>query len=169
MDLEKIKQNIDATVNEEKLKELRDYASSRLEEVRKQKEISSKAEIEMKYKGKYILCYGRNMTMMAAASQKNENDIKIVYVEDTDFQGHGFFRCKAKVFEIKYNDEYNLPSHLGADVYGEVYVNFEYDKQYSFYEQDIDKILTRDEVIEILDEAKAAQIDLFDEWKKCVQ
>ena len=48
MDLEKIKKNIDDSFNEHDLKVLRDYAGSRLEEVRKQKELSKKAEIEMK-------------------------------------------------------------------------------------------------------------------------
>lgn len=167
MDLEKIKKNIDASLSEKDLKELRDYAGYRLEEVRKQKELSNKAEVELKYKGKYILCYGRTMEMIGGI--KNKNDIKIVYVEDTDFQGNGFFRCKAKIIQIKYNDEYNLVSHIGAEEYGEVYVTFEQDKQYSFYEQDIEKILTKDEVIEMLDEAKAAQIDMMDEWKKCLQ
>jgi hypothetical protein len=166
MDLEKIKKNIDASLSEHDLKELRDYAGSRLEEVRKQKELSNKAEIELKYKGKYILCYGHAMQMIGG---KNKNDIKIVYVEDTDLQGHGFFRCKAKIIQIKYNDEYNLVSHIGAEDYGEVYVSFEQDKQYSFYEQDIDRILTKEEVIEMLDEAKASQIDMMDEWKKCLQ
>ena len=64
MDLEKIKKNIDASLSEHDLKELRDYADSRLGEVRKQKELSNKAEIELKYKGKYILCYGRTMKMI---------------------------------------------------------------------------------------------------------
>ena len=167
MDLEKIKKNIDASLSEHDLKELRDYADSRLGEVRKQKELSNKAEVELKYKGKYILCYGSALKMMG--SVKNQNDIKIVYVEDTDFQGHGFFRCKAKIIQIKYNDEYNLVSHIGAEDYGEVYVSFEQDDQYSFYENDIDKILTKNEVIEMLDEAKATQIDMMDEWKKCLQ
>lgn len=167
MDLEKIKKNIDASLSEDDLKELRDYADSRLEEVRKQKELSNKAEVEMKYKGKYILCYGSALKMMG--SIKNQNDIKIVYVEDTDFQGHGFFRCKAKIIQIKYNDEYNLVNHIGAEDYGDVYVSFEQDKQYSFYETDIEKILTKEEVIEMLDEAKATQIDMMDEWKKCLQ
>lgn len=167
MDLEKIKKNIDASLSEHDLKELRDYADSRLGEVRKQKELSKKAEVEMKYKGKYILCYGSDLKMMG--SVKNQNDIKIVYVEDTDFQGHGFFRCKATIIQIKYNDEYNLVSHIGAEDYGEVYVSFEHDDQYSFYENFIDKILTKEEVIEMLDEAKAAQIDMMDEWKKCLQ
>lgn len=164
MELEKIKKNIDASFSENDLKELRDYAGSRLEEVRKQKALSNKAELELKYKGKYILCYGHSMQI-----GKNKNDIKIVYVEDTDFQGHGFFRCKAKIIEIKYNDDYNLASHIGAEDYGEVYVSFEHDDQYSFYEHDIDRILTKDEIIEMLDEAKAAQIDMMDEWKKCLQ
>lgn len=167
MDLEKIKKNIDVSFNEHDLKVLRDYAGSRLEEVRKQKELSKKAEIEMKYKGKYILCYGTDITMIGG--DKNKNDIKIVYVEDTDFQGHGFFRCKVKIIQIKYNDEYNLVRHISAGEYGEVYVSFEYDEQYNFYEQDIERILTKDEVIEMLDEAKVAQIDMMDEWKKCLQ
>ena len=167
MDLEKIKKNIDASLSEHDLKELRDYAGSRLEEVRKQKELCKKAEIELKYKGKYILCYGRTIQMNGGV--KNQNDIKIVYVEDTDFKGNGFFRCKAKIIRIKYNDEYNLISHIGADDYGEVYVSFEHDDQYSFYEQDIERILTKEEVIEMLDEAKAIQIDMMDEWKKCLQ
>ena len=167
MDLEKIKKNIDASSSENDLKELRDYADSRLGEIRKQKELSNKAELELKYKGKYILCYGRTIQMNGGV--KNKNDIKIVYVEDTDFQGHGFFRCKAKIIQIKYNDEYNLVSHIGADEYGEVYISIEHDNQYSFYEQDIEKILTKEEVIEFLDEAKAAQIYMVDEWKKCLQ
>ena len=124
-------------------------------------------EVELKYKGKYILCYGKTMEMNGVI--KNKNDIKIVYVEDTDFQGHGFFRCKATIIQIKYNDEYNLVSHIGAEDYGEVYVSFEQDKQYSFYENDIERILTKEEVIELLDEAKAVQIDMMDEWKKCLQ
>ena len=167
MDLEKIKKNIDASLSEHDLKELRDYAGSRLEEVRKQKELSNKAEVEIKYKGKYILCYGRTIQMNGGV--KNQNDIKIVYVEDTDFKGNGFFLCKAKIIKIKYNDEYNLISHIGADDYGEVYVSFEADDQYYFYEQDIEKILTKEEVIEMLDEAKAIQIDMMDEWKKCLK
>ena len=166
MDLEKIKKNIDASLSEHDLKELRDYADFRLEEVRKQKELSNKAEIELKYKGKYILCYGRTMKMIGGV--KNKNDIKIVYVEDTDFQGHGFFRCKAKIIQIKYNDEYNLVNHIGAEDYGEVFVSFEHCDQFNFYENDIDKILTKNEVIEMLEEAKAVQIDMMDEWKKCL-
>ena len=79
MDLEKIKKNIDASLSEHDLKELRDYAGSRLEEVRKQKELSNKAEVELKYKGKYILCYGKTMEMNGVI--KNKNDIKIVYVD----------------------------------------------------------------------------------------
>lgn len=167
MDLENIKKNIDASLSENDLKELRDYADSRLDEVRKQKELSKKADVEMKYKGKYILCYGRTIKMIGGV--KNKNDIKIVYVENTDFQGHGFFRCKAKIIQIKYNDEYNLVNHIGADDFGEVYISFEHDTQYSFYENDIEKILTKEEVIEMLDEAKATQIDMMDEWKKCLQ
>ena len=166
MDLEQIKNDIDNTIDEKKLKEIRDYAAYQLDAVRKQRELSQKAELEMQYKGKYVLCYGRNYSMVY--STQNLNDIKIVYVEDTDFKGNGFFVCKAKIIHIEYDNEYDSIKHIGSDDYGVCSISYEEDDDYHLEEKDIERIITKEEAIKLIEEAKTNQNRLLEQWEKCI-
>lgn len=153
---------IDTMIDENALRSIRSVADNRLQEVKKQKELADKVDLEDKYRDKYLLIYGRTMAMMPSAVTVNKNDIKIVHVKEINFKGNGFFSCKAKVLHIDYDNESNVLKHLSSSEYGSCYVSYTFDDQFSLNERDIDKIITKEEALEYIKEAKDIQKQMIE-------
>ena len=147
--------------DETELKKIRDIADKRLHEVKAEKEYKQKELLEEKYRGKYLLFYGRNVSMMCTT--KNPNDIKIVHVLDIHFQGNGFFRVKAKIIHIKYNDEWQQIKHLTSD-WTSSYISCSEDDSFDIREGDIDEIIDKQKVDKMIKNLKDTQNRIFDNW-----
>ena len=100
---EDLKEKICNLTDENELREIRDYADARLQQVKEEKAFAKKEILEAKYKDKYIVKYGSNWIQNSRTLSKNENDITIAHILNISFQGRDFFRCHAKVIHIKYS------------------------------------------------------------------
>ena len=63
MAIDDLKTKIDGLTSESELRELRNYADTRLQSLKEAKEMENKSEHENRYKGKYLLLYGRTVSM----------------------------------------------------------------------------------------------------------
>lgn len=157
-----LKTKIKAITNEDDLRELREYADTCLQEVKESKAFKCKAKLENKYKDKYLLKYGRNIGK--AISTVNKKDMEIIHVIEIEFVGKGFFRCKVKGVQIKFDDEYRQLSHLTANDWGSVYVSYVDDEQYDIREDQIDEIITKEKAMELIEIAKNDFNDIVTKW-----
>lgn len=161
MAVKDLKTKIKAITNEDDLRELREYADTCLQAVKESKAFKCKAKLENKYKDKYLLIYGRFIGK--AFSSVNKKDMTIIHVEEIEFSGRGFFRCKVKGIHIKFDDEYERISHLTAD-WGSAYVSFIEDNQYDLREDEIDEIITKEKAMELIEVAKNDFNDIITKW-----
>ena len=159
--IDTLKKLIDKVEDESALRQIRNYADNVLQNVKKQKELINKTEIENKYKGKYLLMYGSYASM--THRETNKNDIKIIHVLDTDFKGHGFFRCHAKVLHFKFGDEYESIKHLSSD-WDSAYISITDDEQYDINENEISEVIDKDEAEKIIDKYKENYLNLMKNW-----
>ena len=159
--MQDIKKWIRSLSDEDALRELRDYSDEHLQDLKERKARSSKAEIEEKYRDKYLVFYGRHVAMTSRVP--NMNDITIVHVLDVDFVGRGFFRCHVREIHIKYDDEWNQVSHLTSD-WGSAYISCSDDTQYDIRENEIDGIIDREKVMEIVGKARENCAKIADMW-----
>lgn len=162
--IENIKEQIGNLTNEDELRELREFADARLQQVKEEKAFAKKEVLEAKYKDKYIVKYGSNWMTNSRICTKNENDITIAHILNISFQGRGFFRCHAKVIHIEYDSESSFVSHLTADGFNEVNIHCFEDAQYDLNENEIDKIITQNEANEIIADAKKLQKEIMKNW-----
>lgn len=154
--------DLNTITDETELKQIRDMADKRLEKIREAKQIEQKEILEEKYRGKYLVFYGRNVSMMCTT--KNPNDIKIVHVLDIHFQGNGFFRVKARIIHIKYNDEWQQIKHLTSD-WTSSYISCSEDDSFDIHESDIDEIIDKQKVDNMIKNLKDTQNRIFDNWE----
>lgn len=157
-----LKNQIDLIEDEATLREIRSIADNRLQEVKQSKKETRKQEAETKYKNKYLLVYGRTYSM--TISEKNELDLKIYKVLDIEFSTDDFFRCSAKLIHIEYDNEFD-EIHLTSTNYGSCKIEFSVDSSCDIYENRIEKILTKEEVQDILKTAKENQLKLIEQWE----
>lgn len=162
--IENIKEQIGNLTNEDELRELREFADARLQQVKEEKAFAKKEVLESKYKDKYIVIYGSDWMKNSRICTKNENDITIAHILNISFQGRGFFRCHAKVIHIEYDSESSFVSHLTADGFNEVNIHCFEDTQYDLNENEIDKIITQNEANEIIADAKKLQKEIMKNW-----
>lgn len=162
MAVKDLKTKIKAITNEDDLRELRNYADMCLQEVKDSKTFKCKAKLENKYKDKYLLKYGRNICK--AFSTVNKKDMEIIHVLEIEFAGKGFFRCKVKGVQIKFDDEYKQIAHLTANDWGSVYVSYIEDEQYDICENQIDEIITKEKAMELIEIAKNDVNDIVTKW-----
>ena len=153
-----LKKLIDKVEDETALRQIRNYADNVLQNVKKQKELMNKTEIENKYKGKYLLMYGSYASMIHR--ETNMNDLKIIHVLDIDFKGNGFFRCHAKVLHFKFGDEYKSISHISSD-WDSAYISITDDEQYDINENEISEVIDKDEAEKIIDKYKENYLNLM--------
>ena len=161
---EDIKEKIGNLTNEDELRELREFADARLQQVKEEKAFAKKEVLEAKYKDKYIVKYGSDWKKNSSASPKNENDITIAHILNISFQGRGFFRCHAKVIHIEYDTESSMISHLTSDGFNEVNIHCFEDTQYDLRESEIDKIITQNEANGLIADAKKLQKEIMNNW-----
>ena len=159
---EDIKEKIGNLSNEDELRELREYADARLQQVKDEKALANKEVLEAKYKDKYLVKYGS--ALMKAGGIPNTNDITIIHVLNIDFQGRGFFRCHAKVIHIEYDSEMSLVGHLSAAGYNEIHLECFEDSQYDLNEADINKIIDENEANQMIADAKEFQKEIMKNW-----
>lgn len=162
--IEDIKEQIGNLTNENELRELREFADARLQQVKEEKAFAKKEVLESKYKDKYIVKYGHDWIQSDRAFSNNENDITIAHIMSVSFQGQGFFRCHARVIHIEYDSESSMISHLSADGFNEVNIHCYEDTQYDLREDEIDKIITQNEANEIIADAKKLQKEIMKNW-----
>ena len=161
---EDIKEKIGNLTNEDELRELREFADARLQQVKEEKAFAKKEVLEAKYKDKYIVKYGSDWMKNSSASPKNENDITIAHILNISFQGRGFFRCHAKVIHIEYDSESSMIAHLTSDGFNEVNIHCFEDTQYDLRESEIDKIITQNEANGLIADAKKLQKEIMKNW-----
>jgi len=147
--------------DETELKQIRDMADKRLEEIREAKQIEQKEILEEKYRGKYLVFYGRTVSMTNTI--KNPNDIKIVHILDIKYRGEGFFKANAKVVHIKYNDEWQQIKHLTSD-WTSAYISSSEDNAFNIRECDIDEIIDKQKADRMIKQIKNSQIRILDNW-----
>ena len=157
----KIKNLINEIDGVSQLRDIREFADLHVQLAKEAEALANSAELEAKYRGKYLIMYGRHVSMMM--STQNKNDIRIVHVLDIKFKGHGFFRCHARVIHIKFNDEWKQISHLTSD-WGSSYISYTDDKQYDIHENDIDEIVDKGRAEELVRRAKEDYMKIANRW-----
>ena len=95
-----VKEAIATCNSENELRELRECADIRLQTVKREHAASKREDYTAKYKGKYILMYGKHYTRMS--SFDNFHKTTIVLVEDILSVNYGFMMVKGKLLEIDY-------------------------------------------------------------------
>lgn len=162
---EELKEKINNLTDETELKEISLWADARRQQLKDEKAMANKTELEAKYKGKYLIKYGRQMMAMAVKfNRDNLDDITIIHVLDIDFKGRGFFRCHAKVIHIQYDPETSLVGHLTSNGFNEVKIQCFEDSQYDINETDIAQIVDQNTANGIINEAKKYQVEIMNNW-----
>lgn len=162
---EELKEKINNLTDESELKEISLLADARRHQLKDEKAMANKTELEAKYKGKYLIKYGRQLMAMAVKfNRDNLDDITIIHVLDIEFKGKGFFRCHAKVIHIQYDPETSLVGHLTSNGFNEVKIQCFEDSQYDINETDIAKIVDQNTANGIINEAKKYQVEIMNNW-----
>lgn len=161
MAIDDLKTKINELTSESELRELRNYADTRLQSLKEAKEMENKSEHENRYKGKYLLLYGRTVSM--THSEVNKNEMRIVHVEDINFVGRGFFRCKVKSIHINFDDEWKKIAHITGD-WGSAYVSYTVDDNFDLREEDIDEIISKEKAMELITNAKEDFNNIITTW-----
>lgn len=159
---EDIKEKISKLSNEDELRELREYADCRLQQVKDEKAWANKEVLEEKYKDKYLVIYGSSL--MKAASLPNKDDIRIVHVLGISFIRRGSFRCHAKVIHIEYDTESSIVNHLAANRVNEIRMECFEDAQYDLNEADINEIIDENQANKMIADAKKYQKEIMKNW-----
>lgn len=150
------------TINDiNQLRQIRKFVSDKIDKIHKQQSESDRQELEKKYKDKYLLCYGKFVTM--TQTTVNENYMTIIHVLDINFQGNGFFRCHAKAIKIIFNNEYDQIMHLTGD-WGSTHIEYDENEQYDIRESDISKIITKEEANDLIKKAKEDFETIISTW-----
>lgn len=162
---EELKEKINNLTDETELKEISLLAVARRQQLKDEKAMANKTELEAKYKGKYLIKYGRQLMAMAVKfNRDNLDDITIIHVLDIEFKGKGFFRCHAKVIHIQYDPETSLVGHLTSNGFNEVKIQCFEDSQYDINETDIAQIVDQNTANGIINEAKKYQVEIMNKW-----
>lgn len=162
---EELKEKINNLTDETELKEISLLADARRHQLKDEKAMANKTELEAKYKGKYLIKYGRQLMAMAVKfNRDNLDDITIIHVLDIEFKGKGFFRCHAKVIHIQYDPETSLVGHLTSNGFNEVKIQCFEDSQYDINETDIAQIVDQNTANGIINEAKKYQVEIMNKW-----
>jgi hypothetical protein len=162
---EELKEKISNLTDESELKEISLWADARRQQLKDEKAMANKTELEAKYKGKYLIKYGREMMAMAVKfNSENHDDITIIHVLDIEFKGRGFFRCHAKVIHIQYDPETSMIGHLTSNGFNEVKIQCFEDSQYDINESDISQIVDQNTANGIINEAKKYQVEIMNNW-----
>ena len=162
---EELKEKISNLTDEKELKEISLWADARRQQLKDEKAMANKTVLEAKYKGKYLIKYGRPMMAMPAKfGRDNLDDISIIHVLDIEFKGQGFFRCHAKVIHIQYDPETSLIGHLTSNGFNEVKIQCFEDSQYDINENDIAQIVDQNTANGIINEAKKYQVEIMNNW-----
>jgi hypothetical protein len=96
-----VKEAIEKCDSETELRELRECADSRLQTVKHEHAVSKREDYVAKYKGKYILIYGKHYTRIS--SFDNFHKTTIVLVEDISSVSYDFMCVSGKRLEIDYS------------------------------------------------------------------
>ena len=162
MSIENIKSLIDQVTLLDELRDIREYADLVVQKRKEEVAQANKNILEEKYRGKYLLIYGPSLMM--AANVPNTNDIKIIHVIDVNYAGSGSFKVTGKTIHIEYDSEYDIVSHLSANLFGSVKITYSEDTQCIIRESDINEIIEKKQADEFIDEAKEIQKRMLDEW-----
>lgn len=148
---------------EAELKALRDDADAKLEKVREAKRAKEREKFMQNWAGKYVLSYGRKY--LKAGSLEDKSDIKIAHITSVDFKGRNFVRCKANIIHIKYNDEHDwLNAGLNSEGYGQVQLEAYVSPSYDIQDDEEPTIITKEEALKIINDARQTAFVIADEW-----
>lgn len=160
----KLKELINSCTSEASLREIREYADSKLQKVKQSNAENAKEAIAQKYANKYLLIYGHCYDGPRRVINKSEQTI--VYVRDIMFSGVGFFRCSAQTVTIKVDDECEAVKQLGSKDWGSYAVSFSDTDQFDVHEGEIAEILPPAQVTKIIDKAKRIHEKILDTWDR---
>ena len=161
-DFKEITEKIDKMLDEETLRSIRNYSNNRLQEVKTQKEMAQKANLESKYLNKYILIMCIKNITKIGHSDPNPNDLTIAHVISIKFQGRGFFRCHAKVCKIHFNNEFKSIAHLTANASASCELEIFDDEQFDFHEYDRLEIISKEKALALIKESKESIVKLME-------
>ena len=152
------------------IKEIRDWASNRVDNLRVEKRQAELDKYRPDIEGKIVFKYGKIYNK--PFSEINPNDLFIIKVNKIDFVGHGFIRCDVVICNIKYGDR-RESLDLGlftADDYGSVSVSTYANNQYDFSFSELNEltILTEEQAKDMLNNGISAVTNLIDKFKKVV-
>ena len=146
------------------LRRIRDIADTRLHVLQDAKDKANLTDLSSKYVGKYILIYGKRVTM--ASSFINRNDINIFRVKELAFIGGGMFRIIGLKLRICTADQYDDIEHLTDTAFASLIVSVSDGATMSIYEKDIEAILEPAQVYEYIQHAVGLQDALLKNWKE---
>ena len=159
-----IDENIETSDDIEFLRRIRDIADTRLHVLQDAKDKANLTDLSSKYVGKYILIYGKRVTM--ASSFINRNDINIFRVKELAFIGGGMFRIIGLKLRICTADQYDDIEHLTDTAFASLIVSVSDGATMSIYEKDIEAILEPAQVYEYIQHAVGLQDALLKNWKE---
>lgn len=161
-DFKEITEKIDKMLDEETLRNIRNYSDIRLQTVKNQKEMAQKAILESKYLDKYILIIGNKNITMIGHSVPDPNNLTIAHILSIEFQGRGFFRGHAKVCKIHFNNEFKSIVHLTANASASCELEMFDDEQFDFHESDRLEIISKEKALELIKESKESIVKLME-------
>lgn len=152
--------------DEDALRALRNAADEKLQKVKEEKRAAEIKLIADDYLDKYLISYGHTFANgRGSCMQVNTDDMTIVHIKSIEFKGRNFFRCTANVIKIEYDGEYEwLNAGLNCTDFGQVNIRCYTTPSFDIKDNMQFKVISKEEVDKIINEAKAATKDCFELW-----
>lgn len=159
-----VKEAIETCDNENELRDLRQCADSRLQTVKQEHAVSKRDDFVTKYKGKYILIYGKHYTRMS--SFDNFHKTTIVLVEDILSVSYDCMSVSGKRLEIDYTcSPYDSrPNDINQDNTGNVKITNSTEEGYRISLNEISDVIDAAKVEEIKQQTFANVSKLLEGW-----
>mgnify|MGYP007013904074 CR=1 FL=1 len=162
-----VKEAIETCNNETELRELRECADSRLQTVKHDHAVSKREDYVAKYKGKYILIYGKHYTRISLFDNiDNVHKTTIVLVKDILSVSYNFMCVSGKRLEIDYGcNPYDARlTDINKDNTGNVKITNANEEDYRIDFNEISKVIAAAKVEEIMQKTLANVGKLLEGW-----
>ena len=152
--------------DEDTLRALRNAADEKLQKVKEDKRAAEIKLVADDYLDKYMISYGHTFANGNGSCMRiNTDDMTIIHIKSIDFKGRNFFRCTANVIKIEYDDEHEwLHAGLNCTDFGQVNVRCYTTPSFDIKADMQFKVISKEDVDKIINEAKAATKDCFELW-----
>ncbi len=159
-----VKEAIETCNSERELRELRQCADDRLQTVKHEHAVSKREDYAAKYKGKYILIYGKHYNRIH--SFDNFHKTTIVLVEDILSVSYDFMMVSGKCLEIDYScNPYDARlTDINEDNTGNVKITNSNEDDYRIDLNDISAVIDSAKVEEIKQKTLTNVGKLLEGW-----